>query len=70
MDRAVFTPRFTPWGHGLLDDHLASEYGGSVALVRVELGPEQLPGWLRLTLPVAISLALWAAILITWHSLS
>lgn len=67
MDRAVFDRPYTAYEWEL--EPAGMQLAGSgLAVPSTSPGPEKVAGWIRLVLPLAISLALWTPILLTLRS--
>lgn len=67
MDRALFDRPYTAYELEL-DQTGLQHIGLGLAAPSALPGPEKLAGWLRLCLPVAVSLALWTPILLALRS--
>lgn len=67
MDRAIFTPPFLVYRHGAERDVLGAEV---FAQDHRLFEGAKCPGWIRLCLPVVLSLGLWAPLILAFRTLS
>lgn len=64
MDRVVFDRSYTAYDLEL-DPTGLRRVGLALAISCISPEPQKLAGWIRLSFPVAVSLALWFPILLT-----
>lgn len=65
MDRAVFTYPFGPWNHGEYTNCCLNRYEN---IVEVQEKPIKFSGFIRITLPIIVSVALWALIVSAYQA--
>lgn len=63
MDRAFFNAPIAAYEGDFDHDFFRVATGGNPAEPHERVRSDKLPGWLRLALPVSLSLALWAPII-------
>lgn len=63
MDRAFFTAPIAAYDVDFEHDFFCVATGSSPAESHEHVRSDKLPGWLRLALPVSLSLALWVPII-------